>query len=530
MNFTEKLPYFKKLLKVTALTGLLISSSFSTETRRSSSPSRQNKAPVTTALFSPHQGEKAFRKIYKSIKEAKKFVYITIYSWSDKDLDKAIKKALLKENRPSIKVVISPHLWRAKREKLAPRIKELELLGAKFKVAIKDMHEKFTLVDDEKLVNTSANFSWGARTKYSENFIFHEKGNAHHHPMKLDRLFKQFKLEFEILWNTGKDIITHDEGISEEMPFTEINAVIGNQTETNQEVKPNVNFFSSSMNFTLRRNKEGSKRLLQGRFYSMYRIKDENKEQTWTVRNKLIELIQNAKKSIHLNLNHLAIASVSDALIEAIQRGVEVKFVVDNQEFRRKAKKSALMAKFVKDWSKLEGNKGKIPPVRVKYYSLSPSPKFWFLNHHKYILIDYHSLGFETKLFSGSYNISRKAEHNQFDNMVLYSGPEFSKLFTSFFKEFNHIWKLKRPLTRNGIPKKDLNEKDLLKLIKTEDGKLVIHFKESISLNWKEITELRQLFAKEISSVPNFWQDLRDNKHCQYFVLETSKFDGCKQK
>lgn len=525
---SKKSPYIKTLLLITTLLSFLISPFLFSEERRSASPPRQNKTFKTSALFSPHQGEKAFKKIYSSIKQAEKFVYITIYSWSDMDLDKAIKKALSKENKPSIKVVISPHLWRGKRERLAPRIEKLERLGAEFKVAIKDMHEKFTLVDDKKLVNTSANFSWGARTRYSENFIFHDRSTNPDQNSNLNRLFRLFNLEFEILWNTGKDIITHGEALSEEMPFTEVIPVIGNQTEPEQELISNADFFSSSMNFTLRRNKEGSKRLLQGRYYSMYRIKNENKEQTWKVRNKLIELIQNAKKSIHLNLNHLAIASVSDALIEAIKRGIEVKFVVDNQEFRRKAKKSALMAKFVKDWRKLEGNRGKNPPVRVKYYSMSPSPKFWFLNHHKYILLDYHPLGLETKLFSGSYNISKKAEHNQFDNMVLYKGHAFSKLFTSFYKEFNDTWDLKRPLNVNGSPKKELKEDELLKLIKTSKDELIIHFKKPIALSWKEITTLRLLFAKEASSFPTFWQDLKENKHCQYFVLKTNTFKGCK--
>ena len=73
-----------------------------------------------------------------------------------------------------------------------------------------------------------------------------------------------------------------------------------------------------------------------------------------------------------------------------------------------------------------------------------------------------------------------------------------------------------------------LNKEELLKLIKTDKSELIIHFKKPISLSWKEITTLRELFAKEVSSIPAFWNDLRDNKNCQYFLLETSKFDGCK--
>ena len=197
---SKKSPYIKTLLLITTLLSFLISPFLFSEERRSASPPRQNKTFKTSALFSPHQGEKAFKKIYSSIKQAEKFVYITIYSWSDMDLDKAIKQALSKENKPSIKVVISPHLWRGKRERLAPRIEKLERLGAEFKVAIKDMHEKFTLVDDKKLVNTSANFSWGARTRYSENFIFHDRSTNPDQNSNLNRLFRLFNLEFEILF------------------------------------------------------------------------------------------------------------------------------------------------------------------------------------------------------------------------------------------------------------------------------------------------------------------------------------------
>ena len=73
-----------------------------------------------------------------------------------------------------------------------------------------------------------------------------------------------------------------------------------------------------------------------------------------------------------------------------------------------------------------------------------------------------------------------------------------------------------------------MKENDLLKLIKTEKNELIIHFKKPISLNWDEINLLRRLFAKEVSPVETFWKDLRENKHCQFFVLETKKFGGCK--
>ena len=460
------------------------------------------------AYFSPHQGQKAFVKMYDLISKTKTSASITVYSWSDKGLNKAIKTALSKEDKPKIRLVLSPHLWRAKKEKLRPQVTELELMGAEFKVAIKDMHEKFSLIDDITLINTSANFSLGARTRYSENFIFHTRKDKD--SPYLQELFSQFKNEFKILWNTGKDIYTHDEQMSEKF-ITPENELFSLDSKTE--------FFSSSMNFSLKENLPPSKRLLQGRYFSLRRIKDQFKQNTWTVRDQLLSLIKNAKHSIKLGLNHLAIEAVSDALIEATQRGIDVKFVVDNQEFRRKAKKSALMAKFVEDWKAIPGNDIKDLPVRVKYYSISPNPIYWFLNHHKFILIDYKVNGIGTKLYSGSYNISRKAEHNQFDNMVLYDDPSFKKLYTSFNNEFNHLWKLNRP-------SKELSEQDYLKLIEGSEEKLIVHFFRPISLSWHEIQTLRRLFVKKVDI--DFWKELKNHKQCRYYIPTKKKFSGCK--
>ena len=467
------------------------------------------------ALFSPHQGQEAFGKLYEYISKANDFAHITVYSWSDEDLDEAIKKALLKEHKPQIKVVLSPHLWRAKKEKLFPRILKLELMGAEFKVAVKDMHEKFTLVDDIKLINTSANFSWGARTRYSENFIFHERKNKR--TPFLQDIFSQFTKEFQILWNTGKDIFTHDEDLSEEILMDPLPL---------KKRPAKVKLFSSSMNFHLKKSLPSSKRALQGKYYYLKRKKDKNKNPTWTVKNQLLHLIKNAKKSIYLSLNHLAIAEVSDALIEAIKKGIEVKFVVDNQEFRRKAKKSALMAKFVKDWKSLKGNKNKIPPVQVKYYSISPSPYYWLLNHHKFILIDYHQKGIGTKLFSGSYNISKKAELYQFDNMVLYSNRGHRSLYTSFYREFMRLWNLNRPLDDEGKSKRLLSDEDLFPLLEGHRGELILHFQKPISLNWKETQRLRRHFVKQIDR--EFWTNHEKIKKCRSYFPVEQKFSHCK--
>ena len=70
----KKASYFRLLLSLLLSLSLFSNSSISSETKEAGELHRQDLAPKTYALFSPHQGEKAFKKIYKSIKEAKDFI------------------------------------------------------------------------------------------------------------------------------------------------------------------------------------------------------------------------------------------------------------------------------------------------------------------------------------------------------------------------------------------------------------------------------------------------------------------------
>ena len=49
-----------------------------------------------------------------------------------------------------------------------------------------------------------------------------------------------------------------------------------------------------------------------------------------------IEVVEIDGKNIYVNLNHFNIKDISDALIEAVKRGVDVRLAVDNQEYKSK--------------------------------------------------------------------------------------------------------------------------------------------------------------------------------------------------
>lgn len=451
--------------------------------------------------FSPDQGSEAFEIIYKNVNSAKKYVYATIYSWSDKGITDSFKTAL--SNGAEVKIVLHPSL--AKKSRIQQVAKELEELGADLKIAKMNMHEKFVLIDDSFVVNSSANMSGGAKSRYSENFIYHSNES-----IDGKNILEQFKKEFVILWNSAKDIFTSNEEIAEMLTLNNIQ---------NKPSNGNVVLYSSSMNFKIKVNKPTSKNYKIGKYYTLSRDGGV-KNQTWTVKDLIIKNIKSSKKNIYLSLNHFNIKAISDALIEAVKRGVDVKLAVDNQEFKTRINNKEMTPQFVSDWKKLPGNSKKIAPVRVKYYSHSPSPRYWLLNHHKFILIDYDKEALEdTTLISGSYNLSKTAEHNQFDNMVVYKSLKNKRIYKEFMKEFNNQWSWNRD-------EKDLPKKDILdSFTKLKDDKsLSLHMKQAISLNWKEVFALRK---KVGNMAKGFFSGLYRNKDCLYYDITTKAFWGC---
>jgi len=453
------------------------------------------------ALMCPHEGEVGFNRLYDLISDAKNYVHISVYSWSDGGLEKAIEKALA--NKAKVRVVLHPDLKDS--PKVTTVVPKLESMGAEFKIAPMNMHEKFTLIDDETVVNTSANFSGGAKNKYSENIVFHELSKDNSDSLK--SLLRDFKNEFVILWNTSKDITTNGEANA--MKLTDI------IKKENIPTNGDMSLYSSSMNWTLKENAPSSQAYKQGKYFSLVEKKySGSAEQTWVVRDTLIAAIKNAKKSIYLSLNHFNIREVSDALIEAVKRGVDVKLAVDNQEYKSKPNNLEMSPQFVADWKQVKGNV--VPPVRVKYYSHEPSPSRWLLNHHKFVLVDF-EIPASTVLLSGSYNLSRTAEQNQFDNLVVYKSPKYAELYKSFYKEFLNQWSWNRV---NDQPKKEVV--DLF--YQTKNNSYPIHVSEAVALTWPEVMSLRADINKK---APGIFSGLTKNRDCLYYDATKKAYWAC---
>src|SRR4030095_10616560 len=72
--------------------------------------------------------------------------------------------------------------------------------------------------------------------------------------------------------------------------------------------------------------------------------------------------------------------------------------------------------------------------VRYKYYAYRWDHSYADQMHHKVLIID------GRELYTGSYNLSDNAEHNTFENMLVFRGPEFAGLAAESEKNFASMW------------------------------------------------------------------------------------------
>lgn len=452
------------------------------------------------AYMSPTEGEYAFNRMYDLITNAENEINITVYSWSDGGFTKAMQEVMDKKNPPILRVVMKKDVFKG-HEKV---IEELEKKGAMFKMAKLDLHEKFVLVDDKFLLNSSANMSGGAKTRYSEDFVFF---NAEDAPINSDRysIIKDFKHEFSIIWNSAHDYKTKDE-----LRVADImNHKLKNKNKSSSS--KNLTLYSSSMNYKVTAPSKTD--FAKGAAIGLERIPNK-KNQIWTVKSALIKAINEAKENIFVNINHFNLQDISDALIEATKRGVDVRLVVDSQEFKTYINNKEMTPQFVEDWHKTYGN-NKEAPVRVKFYSFYPHFSTWYLNHHKYMLIDYNkNSGVGTKLLAGSYNYSKTAEHGKFDNQILYQGEKFQNIYKKFHEEFENLWYLERDA------KDQVKQANLDYYSTAKNSLLPLHSSLPISLTWKEATDLKSELMKRYPESKNFSRF----KHCYFYDVKKKSY------
>ncbi|PVZ63474.1 phospholipase D-like domain-containing protein [Pelagibaculum spongiae] len=126
---------------------------------------------------------------------------------------------------------------------------------------------------------------------------------------------------------------------------------------------------------------------------------------------RLIETLSNARASLDICVFTISDDRITDAILKAHQRGVQVRVITDND----KANDRGSDVFFLKEQG---------VPVR-----LDETP--WHM-HHKFALVD------DALLVNGSFNWTRTASEKNQENLVI---TGHTKLVSEFKKQFDYLWK-----------------------------------------------------------------------------------------
>lgn len=130
--------------------------------------------------------------------------------------------------------------------------------------------------------------------------------------------------------------------------------------------------------------------------------------------NRLIDFIQSAKQSVHVMIYSFTLDDVGDAIIDAKNRGVDVKVLMDNtQAGNQYSEDERLIA----------------AGVSVKIVNLPSTHIF----HHKVVIVDGNAFS------TGSFNYSQNANEGNAENLMIVSNR---KMATQLEAAFNDYWSL----------------------------------------------------------------------------------------
>ena len=172
------------------------------------------------------------------------------------------------------------------------------------------------------------------------------------------------------------------------------------------------------------------------------------------VADRLVELIEGARRSIWIASGHMRSREVYEALVAKRESDpdLDIRVYLDAQEYLSESTHESQEAE-LEDCLAGASTESQIQncndngflfsyathlagiDVRFKYYAYRWDHSYAPQMHHKYMVID------GKDLYTGSYNLSDNAEHETFENMTLWKGAENAALVKSFETNFETIWK-----------------------------------------------------------------------------------------
>jgi phosphatidylserine/phosphatidylglycerophosphate/cardiolipin synthase-like enzyme len=414
--------------------------------------------------------------IADAIDGAERSVDVLMYSFSDAGVLAALDRA--KDRGVDVRFLFDP----ASKDKsktgsalAATMSAKIEQLGIDVRYVNKILHHKMAIIDgprddldsaaDATVITGSGNWSNGAATKYDENTLF---------MTAYPELTLRMQAEFNLLWGASRDFV-YDPALAFDASTLSI-------TEETIPEGPALHAFYTSTNFSLSN-------------ATTFSSTGAN-----TVADELVRAIQGAQTSIHVASGHLRSRPLAEALMAKIAESpdLDVRVLLDGQEWisqsydtsQKKALQNCLAAAGT-DAKKQRAcvDKGYYfgyqvgaagIDVRYKLYAYRWDVSYALQMHHKYMVVDGEAL------YTGSYNLSDNAEHETFENMLLFRGPEFAGLVAEYEQNFATLWELGRA-------------EDLLGELRDqiESATEVPLTFAPMALEWQEVADLKTLIRAE---------------------------------
>lgn len=419
-------------------------------------------------VFSPQPYDQSHNvRIAGIIDAAERSIDVAMYSFSDAGISDALERAV--DRGVKVRFLFDTA---SEDRKLSGSALEnsksgrLERIGINVRWVNKIMHHKLMIVDGPRddaasaatatTVSGSGNWSWGAATRYDENTVF---------LTGYPELALRLQAEFNLLWQHSRDVV-----VDASLPY-ELSSHAIERDAIADEADQHVWFTSDNFSVS----------------GDTFRIAGHD-----TVSTQLALAIAGATESIHVASGHLRSRPIAEALMAAASAnpGLDIRVYLDGQEYisewyhdEQERELDECLAVASTDSQRrncldkgfyfgyqLGATTG--ADVRYKLYSYRWHYSYAVQMHHKYLVID------GDELWTGSYNLSDNAEHNTFENMMVFEGPQFAGLIAAYEANFEAIW-------NSGEGLLD----DLIAEVETSDSIPLVF--EPMALTWDQVTDLK---------------------------------------